>query len=228
MGDTAQGDCPTCPNGKCPKIDTTPNYPEPPAYLIEAAMRAVPDGLSGITPNNCDGRREVLAAGLVNWLYRRGHLIAAGAWAIHRLVTEGKLTAHRIPISRAEIFVGGDGDTCYQSNPRPENVSPDNKSPVSFFEISVRAEPLMWECWHPVAPENSTESKPPTPERGRPGRPKTDETTVERDNKIAADWKQARDSKVYKPDFAKEKGMTAKELDALLDRVRHRKARSDK
>ena len=60
------------------------------------------------------------------------------------------------------------------------------------------------------------------------GRRKADYETVQREAKLAADWERARESRVYKTDFAKQKGMALVQLDALLDRVAKRKARSDK
>jgi hypothetical protein len=63
--------------------------------------------------------------------------------------------------------------------------------------------------------------------RKRGGRRKATYETVQREAKLAADWERARESKVYKPVFAKEKGTTEKELDKLLDRVAKRKRDSE-
>lgn len=61
----------------------------------------------------------------------------------------------------------------------------------------------------------------------RPGRKKADYETVQSEAELAADWKQAKEAGEYKPDFAKQKGMTPKDLDALLTRVRKRNSRAD-
>lgn len=64
--------------------------------------------------------------------------------------------------------------------------------------------------------------------KAKRGRKKADYDTVQREEQLATEWKRARDAGVYKPDFARQKGMSATEFDALLDRVAKRKARSDK
>ncbi len=61
----------------------------------------------------------------------------------------------------------------------------------------------------------------------RRGRRKADYETVQKEAELAADWERARDAGVYKPDFAKDKNMTVRQLDALLDRVRARKRPSE-
>lgn len=63
--------------------------------------------------------------------------------------------------------------------------------------------------------------------RKRSGRPKADYKTKEREAQLAADWERARDAGTYKADFAKDNKLTVRKLDALLDRVAKRKARSD-
>jgi len=73
-----------------------------------------------------------------------------------------------------------------------------------------------------VAPDTSAK----TPKRR--GRPKADYETIQREAQLASDWKRARESGIYKADFAKGRGMTMKELEDLLDRVSHRNKRSDK
>jgi hypothetical protein len=61
----------------------------------------------------------------------------------------------------------------------------------------------------------------------RRGRKKADYETVQKEAALAADWERARDAGIYKPDFAKDKGMTVKQLDTLLDRVAKRKRDSE-
>lgn len=64
-------------------------------------------------------------------------------------------------------------------------------------------------------------------ERKRRGRKKADYETVQKEAALAAEWERARDAGIYKPDFAKDKNMTARQLDALLDRVAKRKRASE-
>jgi hypothetical protein len=66
-----------------------------------------------------------------------------------------------------------------------------------------------------------------TAKRKRRGRKKADYKTVQKEAALAAEWERARDTGIYKPDFAKGKKMTARELDALLDRVAKRKRPSE-
>jgi hypothetical protein len=63
--------------------------------------------------------------------------------------------------------------------------------------------------------------------RKRRGRKKADYETVQKEAELAADWERARDAGIYKPDFAKDKNMTVRQLDALLDRVAKRKRPSE-
>lgn len=56
----------------------------------------------------------------------------------------------------------------------------------------------------------------------RPGRKKADYETVQKEAKIVAQWERARDAGAYKPVFAKDHGMTMKQLKQLLDRVAKR------
>jgi len=77
------------------------------------------------------------------------------------------------------------------------------------------------------AVDSPTETTPATAKKHR-GRRKADLETIKREADVAADWERARDSDVYKPVFAKQKGMTTKSLNALLNRVHKRKIRSDK
>jgi hypothetical protein len=62
--------------------------------------------------------------------------------------------------------------------------------------------------------------------KGTRGRKKADYETIEREAALAAEWQRARESGVYKADFGKQHGMTARKLGALLDRVAKRKKRA--
>jgi hypothetical protein len=74
-----------------------------------------------------------------------------------------------------------------------------------------------------VAPHAKRKQQTPK----RPGRPKADYETVQRENTLAEDWSRARASGAYKPDFAKSKGMTTTNFKRLLDRVAARKREKD-
>ena len=62
----------------------------------------------------------------------------------------------------------------------------------------------------------------------RRGRKKADYPEVQKEARLAADWRQARDKGVRKAEFAKDQGMKQKELDRLLDRVAARKKGASK
>jgi hypothetical protein len=52
------------------------------------------------------------------------------------------------------------------------------------------------------------------------GRPKRNYETIQREAEIAARWRRAREAGACKSEWAREHGLTVKELDQLLDRVR--------
>ena len=81
---------------------------------------------------------------------------------------------------------------------------------------------------HVPVDDNEERSSDETIKRKRRGQKKADYETVQKEAKVAAAWKRASETGTYKADFAKDKGMTLKALDQLLDRVRKRKSRSDK
>lgn len=97
--------------------------------------------------------------------------------------------------------------------------------PWAFIEVAPS---------NPLALASASAMAEPAPTTAQPaarklrGRPKADYETIQQEAQLAADWKQARESGVYKPDFAKERGTTEAKLDALLDRVAKRNRRSDK
>jgi hypothetical protein len=64
----------------------------------------------------------------------------------------------------------------------------------------------------------------PKPKRGRK---KADYKTVQFEATLAADWQRRRDGGTCKADYVKERRMTVKELDALLDRVAKRNRASE-
>jgi hypothetical protein len=62
----------------------------------------------------------------------------------------------------------------------------------------------------------------------RRGLPQPDEATVKRDAQIAADWRRAHECGVSKAEFAKENGLSMKDVTRILNRVYTRKKRADK
>lgn len=79
----------------------------------------------------------------------------------------------------------------------------------------------------PEAIDEADGTRPAIYATKRSDRRKADYETVQREARIAADWERARESGVYKPEFAKERKMPLKELEKLLNRVSKRKKRSD-
>lgn len=69
---------------------------------------------------------------------------------------------------------------------------------------------------------------PPKKAPKRRGRKRADQSQIQRDEKIAADWQRAKEGGAYKPDFARDHGMSPAALDTILNRHRKRKNRADK
>ncbi len=61
----------------------------------------------------------------------------------------------------------------------------------------------------------------------RRGRKKANYETEQKEAALVADWQRVRDAGGYKPDFAKDHGMSVKQLDTLLDRVAKRNRHSE-
>ena len=75
--------------------------------------------------------------------------------------------------------------------------------------------------------DESEVAKKPNSKKSRGRRPATAaEKQVDAD--MVAEWEKAREAKIYKAEFAREKGMTAKEFDRVLSRVKRRETRSNK
>lgn len=64
--------------------------------------------------------------------------------------------------------------------------------------------------------------------RGKPGRKPAPKLDIATDTKLARDWEAARSQSTCKVDFARARGMSTKQLNAVLGRVRKRKSRADK
>ena len=119
---------------------------------------------------------------------------------------------------------GAGGKTGPKPAAAPEAESPTEAKPTVRVGDMTPAEFVV----AVKAADDKTETASPSKKaRMRRGRKKADYETVRREAQIVDDWKQAKENKRYKPDFAKEKGMTLKELDRLLNRVARRKARSE-
>ena len=64
--------------------------------------------------------------------------------------------------------------------------------------------------------------------RKKAGRRPATAAEKQADADLAEAWEKAREAKVYKADFAREKSMTVKELDRVVSRVKRRETRSNK
>jgi hypothetical protein len=114
----------------------------------------------------------------------------------------------------------------------PESDKSDRKTGVFFELLKDQLKSEEWpDDWHgPRGPKWSYDAliedalRLVTP-KGR-GRKKRDYETIQHEKQISGDWNRARDAGTPKVDFAKEHGMTTKELDKLLGRVRIAKKRS--
>lgn len=74
--------------------------------------------------------------------------------------------------------------------------------------------------------DKAADARKPTTAKRR-GRPKANYDTEQREAQFAADWKRAKEAGTYKIGFAKQHGLTVKQLDALLDRVSKRNRASE-
>ena len=152
--------CPTCRNGICPRINSTPLFPEPPETLVHQAMIALPEIFSGkVDPNSHAGRIEVCAGRLVTWICERGHGKPAAHWGIHRLLLKGWLTAHTLPASlpnsynvktKTWLFPSGD---LYVALPK--------NGPAPYSDFMVRATEELWAWWREMSQTTTNETKPP-------------------------------------------------------------------
>jgi hypothetical protein len=122
----------------------------------------------------------------------------------------------------------------------PSNDRAANRGMIHFEFLLIEAEKLVSagdlgfvEPWlRDVEADLLLNAPPPAADGeaakpGRRGRPKADYKTVQQEAALAAEWERARDADIYKPNFAKDKKMNVKQLDALLDRVAKRKHDSE-
>lgn len=78
-----------------------------------------------------------------------------------------------------------------------------------------------------IEPIDRLPSDPPaTRRKGNKGRPPRSKANLQTDETLVNDWEKARESGVAKKDFTKDRGMTVRELDRVVDRFRKRGKRS--
>lgn len=125
-----------------------------------------------------------------------------GSWANSEVRTE---------LRELALFVRNELETCAITNSRTENKT---------SELLESLGP----CLVNEGTDKSSNSK--QPEKKPRGRRRPDDKTIQHEAEIADRWARARDSGVYKADFAKHEGFgSLKEFDRLLDRVARRKKR---
>lgn len=101
------------------------------------------------------------------------------------------------------------------------------KDALTCGQAIVNVKTLKEWCQSAIAPAGAADAIV-APTTKRRGRKQADYETVQREAEIATNWEQARDCGVSKADFARENGLTVKELDKLIERVAKRKKRSGK
>ncbi|MBN2024919.1 MAG: hypothetical protein JW809_19235 [Pirellulales bacterium] len=236
-----------------PPINTTPaDLPQPSDSLVDAAARAVPRVLADVKPGR-EKEVAVVASALIEALRKQGHTLQAACWAIHRLVGEGKL--HAAPIVKPTPFIGtqtpGQPMKSFPGAPGPgtwkktkagdlQLVIPECRS-APFHAFRVVATESLWRWWREIEAENQRAGSLTAGPSGAPGspapagkatgrkrrrgpRPKYD---AEHDAKVARDWAAAKRQGACKNDFAREKGLSIRDLNKALTRVRKRKTRAD-
>jgi hypothetical protein len=144
--------CPTCRDGRCPEINTTPDSPEPGVGSIRKAMEDIPGALEDF---KCGARYEAIASVLVERLLQPefgGHQKSSAEWAIHYLIRDERLTAHETrllgrpaPMQRSfRRWVTNEGF----KRPSPMYDAPPyhlySDGPNPFDTFLVRAEELLW------------------------------------------------------------------------------------
>jgi hypothetical protein len=185
--------------------NTTPPYPEPPLSVVESAQREIPEMLAEIP------HFIVPASGLAYNVRDRGHSIAAAAWGIHYLITDGRLEVGFLQGTELDSF----------------------RSLYLFHGLAIRATPKLWQWWKAgmgnvggngtgkVPGEGGDE--PEGTKAGRRGRkPHFDSR---KDEEVAENWKRAKAAGVTKKDFASDQRLSLRALTRILDRHAKRIAR---
>jgi hypothetical protein len=155
MSKTSRGSaphCPTCPGGRCPSINTTPQYPEPDSERVSAAEQMIPLALA--EEFRVDERHEALASKLADILHSQvygKHFQSSAEWAIHRLIERGLLSAHATqksfppaPAARRKLFMTAKGFIRREHEPGVVIPFKYGKEPAPFDTFVVRAENLLW------------------------------------------------------------------------------------
>jgi hypothetical protein len=158
MSETAAEDsarCPTCPDGRCPEINTRPLTPKPPAEYIAAAERAIPEVL--VEKFAVANRVEAVASELVDVLQRPesgAHLRAAADWAIYQLIERRLLSSqavYRNVVQHSSTPLGfiklADGSLMRERRPFLTKPYTYDEQPADFDTFLVRAEEVLWEWW---------------------------------------------------------------------------------
>jgi hypothetical protein len=149
--------CPTCFEGRCPNINTTPDVPEPDDARINAAMRVIPDILS--EQFKIADRFEAVASRLLEHLLQPeygAHRMPAAKWAVHRLIDQKMLSVHEGRIGLREASVEKLYNREWKGNRFVRIVVPRQRlrtapqygdEPVAFDNFMVRAEKSLWQFW---------------------------------------------------------------------------------
>jgi hypothetical protein len=130
--------CPTCRNGECPVINTTPLCRKPPKASIDAAKNAIRDILlrGSSARLHCPPRIEEPANMVLYSTSLRGVTPEAAKWALHELVKSGKLTAHMRPKPYDGVMFSDGAPHRFQA----EWVELPEEGPASPDSFCVRAE----------------------------------------------------------------------------------------
>jgi hypothetical protein len=147
--------CPTCLEGRCPPINTTPGTPKPPDSRVKSATKAIPEILLAECQVDC--RYEVTASRLVELLMEPrhgGHLHAASEWAIHGLIQQRRLTPHAAyrnvkhpDFGKRRRFVEIDGEWMRERHAFITEAYPYGDEPAGFGTFVVRATDGLWSWW---------------------------------------------------------------------------------
>lgn len=154
--------------------------------------------------------------------------------------TDEAETFHRIADRYVQLFLGFLNDKAsvlvrmMLSDPRmpaDSRMLDGDIDPANAANLAIRAVQLLTAAGEaPGGAQQPAEAVAESVKLLRPkrrGRKKADYETVQREAALAAAWARARDSGVYKGDFARDHGMSIKQLDALLDRVAKRNRHSE-
>lgn len=177
----------------------------------------------------------------MSWLKELPYEFADADWVTLNLTTPPPITSHLVRLldGRFMIVDWNSLDSSFQFREISEQEAQRVAEPVRLYwgrvnwqEIfdhpTYKRTPRVASAPPPCpATEVSSTRLPNKPGRRR-GRPKANYETVAREATLAEDWEQAKQTGTHKVEFARDRGMTQKEFDQLLNRVAKRKSRSDK